>query len=194
MTITISCCGQLAAHAFLVSYALVRLHPRHSGFDSSTHLSFEDVAVDDQLNLKESKTDPFRKGVQVVIGSTGDELCPVNALMAYFAVRGDSPGPLFRFGAGRPLTRSAFVTKVKAALQLLGLPASKYAGHSFHAGAATTVAGIEDSYKNHGKVGKLGIFMVYSYSSGLATGCCSSAITRSLTVLKATLDNYLLYR
>ena len=120
MTITISCCGQLAAHAFLVSYALVRLH-------SSTHLSFEDVAVDDQLrpsliqlNLKESKTDPFRKGVQVVIGSMGDELCPVNTLMAYLAVRGFSPGPLFRFGAGRPLTRSAFVMKVKAALQLLG--------------------------------------------------------------------------
>ena len=40
-----------------------------------------------------------------------------------------------------------FVAKVKAALQLLGLPAARYTGHSFWAGAATTAAvgGIEDS-------------------------------------------------
>ena len=82
-----------------------------------------------------------------MIGCTHDELCPVAALLAYLAIRGDSAGPLFRFGDGRPLTRSAFRTRVKAALQLLGLPAARYACHSFRAGATTTAAaaGIEDS-------------------------------------------------
>ena len=69
--------------------------PTLSGFNPSTHLSFDDLAVDNpqqpsliQLNLKESKTDPFRKGVQIVIGSTQDELCPATAVLAYLATRG----------------------------------------------------------------------------------------------------------
>ena len=128
--------------------------PTLSGFDPSTHLSFGDVAVDNpqqpsliQLNLKASKTDPFRKGVQVVIGATGDDLCPVTAMLAYLAVRGGAQGPLFQFGNGSPLTRTVFVSRTKAALQRLGLSAAMYAGHSFRAGAATTAAaaGLEDS-------------------------------------------------
>ena len=125
-----------------------------SGYDPTSHLSFDDVAVDDplhptlvQLTLKTSKTDPFRRGMQLVIGSTQDDLCPVAALLAYLATRGGSPGPLFCFKQGTPLTRPEFVARVKSALQLLGYPADKYAGHSFRAGAASTAAavGLEDS-------------------------------------------------
>ena len=64
--------------------------PSQSGYDSTSHLSFDDMAVDDplhpnlvQLTLKASKTDPFRRGMQLVIGSTQDDLCPVAALLAY---------------------------------------------------------------------------------------------------------------
>ena len=45
-----------------------------------------------QLSLKSSKTDPFRRGVHIVIGSTQDDLCPVAALLAYLAVRGGGGG------------------------------------------------------------------------------------------------------
>ena len=63
------------------------------------------------------------------------------------ATRGGSPGPLFCFKRGTPLTRPEFAARVKSALQLLGYPANKYAGHSFRAGAASTAAavGLEDS-------------------------------------------------
>ena len=122
--------------------------------DPTSHLSFCDLAVDDQehptmlqLNLKASKTDPFRKGVQIVIGRTGDDLCPVAAMLAYLAVSGGNQGPLFQFKEGSPLTRSVFVRMVKEALQMLGYPPKRYSGHSFRAGAASTAAaaGLEDS-------------------------------------------------
>ncbi len=41
-----------------------------------------------QIHLKPSKTDPFRKGVDVFIGSSGDDLCPVRAMATYLAARG----------------------------------------------------------------------------------------------------------
>jgi len=75
------------------------------GYDPATHLRIQDVAVDDhehptmvQLSLKSSKTNPFWRGVQIVIGSTQDDLCPVTALLAYLAVQGGSPGPLLPAG------------------------------------------------------------------------------------------------
>ena len=85
--------------------------------------------------------------VDVYMGSTGDALCPVAALLAYLAVRGGEYGPLFRLKDGRSLTREIFTNKVRAALSVLGYDSSVYAGHSFRIGAATTAAeqGIEDS-------------------------------------------------
>lgn len=117
--------------------------------DPSLGLQLQDIAVDKrgspsmvQFNLKASKTDPFRHGVKVVVGRTNDELCPIAALLAFLAVRGDGSGPLFRHGDGRPLTRQTFVGKVKGALASLGCPSDRYAGHSFRAGAATTAAAV----------------------------------------------------
>lgn len=97
--------------------------------------------------LKQSKTDPFRKGVALYVGATGNDLCPVAALLDFLQSRGTAPGPLFRFADGRPLTRSRFVDLVREALVRAGFNASQYCGHSFRIGAATTAAarGIEDS-------------------------------------------------
>ena len=39
--------------------------------------------------MKASKTDPFRMGVDIFIGRTDNELCPVSAVLAYMSV---SPG------------------------------------------------------------------------------------------------------
>jgi site-specific recombinase XerD len=71
----------------------------------------------------------------------------VSALLAYLGIRGNEPGPLFRLNDGRYLTKEIFIAKVRAALSVLGLDSSTYAGHSFRIGAATTAAeiGIEDS-------------------------------------------------
>ena len=128
--------------------------PSQHEFDPGAHLCAGDVTLDSrsapqiaQLNIKASKTDPFRHGVSIFLGKTGNRLCPVTALAAYLAIRGNQPGPFFQFRDGRPLSRERFVVKVREALTEAGLEASKFAGHSFRIGAATTAAarGVEDS-------------------------------------------------
>ena len=117
-------------------------------------VSVGDVAVDDhnnpslvRIHLRRSKTDQLGKGVDIYLGRTDEDLCPVAALLAYLAVRGKEPGPLFRLSDGRLLTKQIFIEKVRAALSILGYDDTSYAGHSFRIGAATTAAacGIEDS-------------------------------------------------
>jgi len=128
--------------------------PSDNCYDPGAHLSLTDVAVDNlsdpsvlQVRIKASKTDPFRKGVDIFLGRTGDDICPISAMLAYVAVRGDEPGPLFRFANGKPLTRDRLVTAVRVALSAAGRSEGHYAGHSFRVGAATTAAqcGIPDS-------------------------------------------------
>ena len=127
---------------------------REDAYEPNAHLSFRDLAVDNakapsviSLHLRHSKTDPTYKGVKVYIGKTGDDLCPVSALLHYLTARGSRPGPLFVCENGKPLTKLKFVEEVRAALTEANLPAGQYAGHSFRIGAATTAAaaGLEDS-------------------------------------------------
>ena len=97
--------------------------------------------------MKQSKTDQFWKGVDVFVGRSGNDLCPVSTVLAYIAVRGNGAGPLFKFADGQALTRDRFVVQVREALDLAGVTSKDYAGHSFRISAATAVAevGIEDS-------------------------------------------------
>ena len=62
-------------------------------------------------------------------------------------VRDPKDGPLFIFKDDRPLTRQCLVTALREVLQVAGVDQSKYSGHSFRIGAATTAAarGMEDS-------------------------------------------------
>ena len=123
--------------------------PSDAEFDSSVHLAFGDVVLDDPLNpsllevrLKSSKTDPFRQGVSVIVGRTYSPqgLCPVVANVAYMVARGSAPGPYFTFEDDRALTRDRFVRAIRLALEAEGLQCNLYPGHSFRIGAATTAA------------------------------------------------------
>ena len=112
--------------------------PSLNGYDAGAHLSHGDIAVDSQNNpallavtIKASKTDPFRKGMQIFIGRTGCECCPLAAILPFLALRGTATGPLFRFANGDPLTRDAFVREVRRALSSAGVDAGAYCGHSF---------------------------------------------------------------
>ena len=125
-----------------------------TAYDQAHHLSYADIAVDRvssptmlRCHLKQSKTDRFHQGVDIFVGRTDNQLCPVAAMMAYLAARGASPGPLFIFKDGRVLSRDRFVAQVRQAIGALGLNSQNYAGHSFRIGAATTAAecGLEDS-------------------------------------------------
>ena len=74
------------------------------------------------------------------------DLCPVAALLDYLRMRGSAPGPLFIVSGGSLLRRQCFVDRVREVLERAGVDRSKYCGHSFPIGAATTAAkkGIED--------------------------------------------------
>ena len=98
--------------------------PSNTEFDPSQHLTHDDIAVDKirdpsfvTVRIKQSKTDPFRKGVTVVIGRAAGPLCPLAAILSYMARRKPGKGSLFWFEDGRPLTRDHFVMKVREALQ-----------------------------------------------------------------------------
>ena len=71
-------------------------------FNCSLHLAWGNVAVDDiqssimaQVHLKKSKTGQFGQGADVILGKTGQELCPVAATLSYTELRGPQPGPFF---------------------------------------------------------------------------------------------------
>ena len=54
------------------------------------------------------------------IDRTGNELCPVTAVLTYIARCGNRPGAFFLSEAGRPLTKMHFVARVQAALWSAG--------------------------------------------------------------------------
>ena len=62
--------------------------PSNNEYDAGAHLSFSDIGVDRPTNpniirvwIKSSKKDPFRKGVDIYLGCTHDNLCPITAMM-----------------------------------------------------------------------------------------------------------------
>lgn len=128
--------------------------PATSAYDASQHLSLDDVSANKSnpistmaIRIKCSKTDQFFKGVSSYFSHTGTALCPVSALLDYLVQRGTQSGPLFLFSNGQPLSRAKLVALVQKALASAGLDVSKYTGHSFRIGAATTAlrAGISDA-------------------------------------------------
>ena len=128
--------------------------PSGASYDPTCHLSMKDVSVDNRTNprllqvaIKQSKTDPFRRGVNIYLGATDSTICPVRAMLAYLALRGGQAGPLFITKEGRGLTRLAFSSALDSLLSKLKLDHKKYNTHSFRIGAATsaTQAGIPDS-------------------------------------------------
>ena len=127
---------------------------RDAAYTPTAHLSWGDIAADSRddpsmlrVHLKRSKCDQFGMGVDVFVGRTRCELCPVAAVLSYLAVRGSSQGPIFIDSRQQPLTKAKFVARIRNILAEAGYPSHQFAGHSFRIGAATAAAqaGIEDS-------------------------------------------------
>ncbi|CAC5397543.1 unnamed protein product [Mytilus coruscus] len=123
-------------------------------FDPDINLCIEDVVFHTDLvvlKLKQSKTDPFRKGINIKLHKLGQLICPYKTLLEYIQVRKEfSPinqtDPLFITIDKKPLERQYFLTCIKKVLDLCGFNSSHYNGHSFRIGAATSAgkAKIED--------------------------------------------------
>ena len=93
--------------------------PSHNTFDPQCHLTPSNIAVDKyedpsymSVQIKQSKTDPFRRGITLYIGRNKSDSCPVNAMLHYLVLRGNHPGPLLRFASGAPLTRACLVNRL----------------------------------------------------------------------------------
>ena len=118
-------------------------------FDPRLHLSLSDVWFDPsgsiRLLIKSSKTDPFRRGVILSIGPSGNSLCPVSALRHYLQLRGFAPGPLFVSSLGCPLSPFLVNSWLRSILATVGI-SGHYSSHSFRIGAATcaAAAGVPD--------------------------------------------------
>ena len=101
------------------------------------------------LLLRGSKTDPFQKGVSILICSN-HVLCPVTSMRNFIARRlrqgASQSSPLFQDYDNSILTRFRFISYLRHLLIRMGLNENLYGGHSFRIGAATAAgaAGIED--------------------------------------------------
>ncbi|XP_077986282.1 uncharacterized protein LOC144440778 [Glandiceps talaboti] len=128
-------------------------------FQPTVHLTVNDVSFTGTtkpmhsvaiIHLKQSKCDPFRKGVDVVVGCSGSSICAVDLLSRLYSQRikaGASPNDaLFLMPGNKPLTRYILFKSLKTSLSHIGLDSSLYSGHSFHSGGATSAAaaGISD--------------------------------------------------
>ena len=99
-----------------------------------------------QIQLEQSKTDPFRQGVTVIVSNRN----AIAAMSVYLARRVHTQGnqPLFIEAGGKPLSVKTLVTATQVMLTAAGIPeVHKYKGHSFRKGGATSLhtAGVPDS-------------------------------------------------
>ena len=85
---------------------------------SDMHLDTQTISV----RTRQSKTDPFRKGLTLSITSTGTSTCPVRAMHKYCSMipREQHTGPLFSAGKFNPLTRTQLSNILRRLLQQAG--------------------------------------------------------------------------
>ncbi|XP_065915627.1 uncharacterized protein [Dysidea avara] len=148
-TLWVMCClafGFLRVSEFTI--------PLEGSYDTSRHLSLQDVTVDNraeprllQLILKQSKTDPFKQGAQVYIHSLHDYLSSQSSAILP-GKRSSHPGPLFITKEGKGWTNSMFCAAHQSLMGELKLNRHHYNTHSFRIGAATlaSLANISDTH------------------------------------------------
>ncbi|CAC5420045.1 unnamed protein product [Mytilus coruscus] len=103
------------------------------------------------LHLNSSKCDPFREGINITIFEN-DIFNPVDLMKRYIQIRKNSGArpDSYLFVSDEyntaPLSRDTFIYLLRDLLFRLGYNDSKFCGHSFRIGAATSAAaaGVED--------------------------------------------------
>ena len=94
------------------------------------------------IEVKISKTDPFRIGHTILIGKTNQPICPVKAIKMYLATKTKTPGPLFQYQSGSPLTKDSLTYETRSLLAMSEANPMQYAGHNYRIGATTTAASV----------------------------------------------------
>ena len=122
-------------------------------FDPHINMTMSDIQVlyeptlHVSVNIKVSKTDPFREGIVIYLFPTNHTLCPVSTLLKFTRVRQAmgalNNDPLFLLQEKIALSRHFFISSLRIILRRLNLDDSKYCGHSFRIGSATTSASVK---------------------------------------------------
>ena len=108
-------------------------------FDPETTLLCADVAISGDvvsINIKASKTDPFRQGLTVRLAANGTFLCPLAAISHFLSVHPTREGPLFVFHNNKYLTPK----DVNSLLADTTCGRANTTSHSLRIGAASTAA------------------------------------------------------
>ena len=110
-------------------------------------LTWSDVLIHNDyisITLRQSKTDPFRRGQLVYVYATSTTTCPVRAMHNYknMLITQQPHHLVFSAGTISPLSHQQLTTILRSLLTQAGLCPSLYASHSFRIGAATTAAAV----------------------------------------------------
>ena len=112
--------------------------PTKDGYDKTSHLALSDISVDRwdnphllRVTIKQSKTDPFHRGVNIYLGATNKLICLVIGMLPYLAARGNRQGPLFITKDGSGLTQQTFAALLNPLLSRLNLNTRNYNTHNY---------------------------------------------------------------
>lgn len=99
------------------------------------------------LHLTQSKTDPFRKGMDIIIASPEAIHAVINYLTQTTNTSTTLNTPLFRKRDGSAVTRTWFMNQVTTLVVSAGFNMNQYSSHSFRKGGAVSLQqkGVEDS-------------------------------------------------
>jgi len=98
-----------------------------------------------RVRIKSPKEDKINRSLIVDVFGTGENLCPVKAMVAWLAAGADKKPeqPLFRLSNKKPLTPRKFILVVRSRLRgYLDGADTKIAGHSFRIGLASMLAAL----------------------------------------------------
>ena len=98
--------------------------PTQTAYDHIQHFSVCDIALDSrqslhllQVRIKQSKTDQFCKGIDLLLCKTGTSIFPMNALMPYLVMQGTQAASLFITIDGKHFALHLFSSTVNTILQ-----------------------------------------------------------------------------
>ena len=94
-----------------------------------------------QITIRHFKHNDKREPMDLILPKQDDDLiCPVQCLLEYLKLRGESKGPLFCFPGGKVVSRDLFARILKETLIFCGINIKLYKAHSFRIGAASWYA------------------------------------------------------
>ena len=109
----------------------------------SLSLQWSDVkfsATTIAIYLRQSKTDPFRRGHIITIQATSTSTCRVRAINCFAELSTLRSGSVYYGGCFTLLSRDHLTDVLRRLLQQSGYQQCLYSSHSFRIGAATTAA------------------------------------------------------